>query len=301
MKNRPKFLPVDLTILIYLIILSVLIIAFRKNQTDWVNYLLFNFFVALAVFSIVRFFSTTDKISQFLRHWYPILFYLVLYEENRYLIHLLFPGWFDGAINNLEMKIFGFYPTVWLEKIISVPLNEYMMFSYFFYYFLPLILGVGLYFGKKISEFDRFVFTSSVGLYISYLGFIFYPIEGPRYALAHSIELKGVIFTPLAQYVIKVAGLHGGCMPSPHCTLAFIILVYSFRYHKTIFYFLSPLILSLFVATVYGRFHYLSDVVAGILVGIFSIVICDRINSFLEKNQKTVIPEKKEKAVQIPS
>jgi membrane-associated phospholipid phosphatase len=178
-----------------------------------------------------------------------------------------------------------------------------MMFSYFFYYFLPIILGVGLYFSKKIVEFDRFVFASSVGFYLCYFGFIFFPVEGPRFALAsfHQIELKGFIFSPLAQYVIKVAGLHGGCMPSSHCTLAFIVLVYSFRYHKTIFYILAPLILSLFVATVYGRFHYASDVFIGILVAIICIPICDKISSNWEKRQKALVFEEELERVEIPS
>jgi membrane-associated phospholipid phosphatase len=86
----------------------------------------------------------------------------------------------------------------------------------------------------------------------------------------------GIIFTPVAQYVIKVAGLHGGCMPSSHVAVALVVMIYAIRYTKTLAWILTPVILSLFVATVYGRFHYFLDVVAGILVGLLALFICER-------------------------
>lgn len=278
--KRTVLFPVDLATWGYLTGLSLIIIIFRKNQADWRWYLLFNFLVAVLIFLIVRFFEDKPKSwPAFFRHWYPVFLLPILYEQTRYLIHLIFDHWFDPWINSVEFKLFGTCPTIWFQKIASIPLNEYMMFSYFFYYFLMPILGVSLYFTQKIKEFDKMVFASTVAFYISYLGFIFMPVQGPRYQLVdfYYLKLVGIIFVPLTQFVVKVGGLHGGCMPSSHVAVALVVLIYSIKYQKKLAWILGPLIISLFVSTIYGRFHYLSDVVAGLLVGFLSYLFCERI------------------------
>ncbi|MFQ6002708.1 MAG: phosphatase PAP2 family protein, partial [Candidatus Zixiibacteriota bacterium] len=243
-------------------------------------YIIFNFTVCA---SIVLIAGATDHNSnpwiKFFRHFYPLLFFILLYEETRHLVHVIFPGWFDPLINRLEVGIFGVHPTVWIQKFISSVLNEYLMFTYSFYYLLLLILGLGLFLKNKIEELDNLTFTSAVAYYISFLGFIFFPVEGPKHALIdlHNLKLEGVFFTPLAQGLIKVAGIHGGAMPSSHVAVALVVLIYAKRHHRVLYHILSLPILSLFVSTVYGRFHYVSDVVAGLLVGAVSMLLCDKI------------------------
>jgi membrane-associated phospholipid phosphatase len=118
-----------------------------------------------------------------------------------------------------------------------------------------------------------------VAYYVSYLGFIVFPVEGPRFARAgsHQVAINGGFFTSLAQGLIDMAGIQGAAMPSSHVAVALVVLVYARRHHRLLYWVLSPLVVSLFVATVYGRFHYVSDVAAGILVGGASILACDMI------------------------
>jgi membrane-associated phospholipid phosphatase len=278
--KRTAFFPVDFATWGYLIILSLIVIIFRRNQADWRWYILFDFLVFLLIFLIVKFFEDKPKTwSAFFRHWYPVFLFTILYEQTRYLIHLIFNHWFDPWINSVEFKLFGTCPTIWFQKIASVPLNEYMMFSYFSYYFLMPITGASLYFTGKVKEFDQMVFAAAVAFYISYLGFIFFPVQGPRYQLAdfYYLKLAGMFFAPLAQFVVKVGGLHGGCMPSSHVAVALVVLIYCIKYQKRLAWFLGPLIISLFVATIYGRFHYFSDVVVGLLIGFLSYLFCERV------------------------
>jgi membrane-associated phospholipid phosphatase len=294
-KNNSKFLPVDKATLFYLTILSLLILVFRSNQENWLIYVVFNFAVCV---SIVLIAGATNHNSnpwiKFFRHFYPLLFFILLYEETRHLVHIIFPGWFDPLINSLELQVFSVYPTVWMQKFISPVLNDYLMFSYSFYYLLLLILGLGLYFKNKIKELDKLTFTSAVAFYISFLGFILFPVEGPRYALMdlHNFKLGGAFFTPLAQGLIKVAGIHGGAMPSSHVAVALVVLIYARRHYRLLYYILSLPILSLFVSTVYGRFHYVSDVVAGLLVGWGSIILCDRIIKRDQTNSRRQVSRK---------
>jgi membrane-associated phospholipid phosphatase len=89
-----------------------------------------------------------------------------------------------------------------------------------------------------------------------------------------------------------MAGLHGGCMPSSHVAVATVVFVFAYKYTRRLFYFLGPLILSLFVGTVWGRFHYLSDVIAGILVAFLSLYLGRRIEKDRIKRKKCTIQEK---------
>ena len=278
-KRKFRFYTIDWVTIVYLAVLSLLILVFSHNQPNWPYFILYNFFILVIILAIVRFLSDEQNPwKRLFRHWYPMALFTFLYEETGYLVHIIFPNWFDAWINQLELRLFGVHPTVWLQKIVSVPLSEYMMLSYFSYYFLMPVLGGLLYFKNKIKEFDQFLLACAVAFYISYLGFLFMPVEGPRHAISylHNVELVGVLFAPLAQYVVKMAGLHGGCMPSSHVAVALVAMIYSIRHEKTLAWIYTPLVISLFAATVYGRFHYFLDVVAGILVGFLALFICDK-------------------------
>jgi membrane-associated phospholipid phosphatase len=283
-----KYLLVDKATLIYMASLSLLILIFHANLDNWFLYLGLNLGICFLVVLIVHALNNrTAGWTFFLRHWYPLVFFILLYEETRYLIHLVFPQSFDPLINQLELAVFGIYPTVWMQKFIFFGLNEYLMFSYCFYYFLLAVLGLGLYLGGKIREFDDLLFTSAVAYYISYLGFVLFPVEGPRFALTlhYQLALNGGFFASLAHNLIDKAGIQGAAMPSSHVAVALVVLVYARRHHRILYFVLSPLIVSLFVSTVYGRFHYVSDVIAGMLVGMVSILLADQL--IKKKNNRT--------------
>jgi hypothetical protein len=278
-RKQFRFYTIDWATIVYLAVLSLLILIFSHNQPNWPYFIFYNLFVLVIILAIVRFLSDEQNFwKRFFRHFYPMFLFTFLYEETGYLVHIIFPNWFDPWINKVELKIFGEYPTVWIQKIVSVPLSEYMMLSYFSYYFLMPVLGGLLYFKNRIKEFDQLLLACAVAFYISYLGFLFMPVEGPRHAIPHlhNVELVGILFAPMAQYVVKLAGLHGGCMPSSHVAVALVVMIFAIRYEKVLAWIFTPLILSLFVATVYGRFHYILDVVAGILVGFLALFICER-------------------------
>ena len=293
--NNDRYLLVDKATFVYMAALSLLILVFRANLANWTVFLGFNLSLCLAVVLIAH--TLNNKAGGwafFFRHWYPLLFFTLLYEETRYLIHLIFPHPFDPLINQLEMALFGVYPTVWMQRFIYPGLNEFMMFSYCSYYFLLAVLGLGLFLGKKIREFDGLFFTSAVAYYVSYLGFVLFPVEGPRFALMsqHQLEINAGFFTSLAQGLINWAGIQGAAMPSSHVAVALVILVYARRHHRTLFWVLFPLVASLAASTIYGRFHYVSDVVAGILVGAISILLCDMVIKREDNRSKQEVPQK---------
>ncbi|MEE8578091.1 MAG: phosphatase PAP2 family protein, partial [candidate division Zixibacteria bacterium] len=77
-------------------------------------------------------------------------------------------------------------------------------------------------------------------------------------------------------YVIENGAVHGGCMPSTHVAVAIVIMMVCFRYYRRAGWYLLPVNIGLAVGTVWGRFHYVSDVFVGTAIAICSVWIVER-------------------------
>jgi membrane-associated phospholipid phosphatase len=60
--------------------------------------------------------------------------------------------------------------------------------------------------------------------------------------------------------------VHGGAFPSTHVAGAMVVLFSAYQFARPIGYWLTALVFSICVSTVYGRYHYVVDVFAGILM-----------------------------------
>lgn len=70
---------------------------------------------------------------------------------------------------------------------------------------------------------------------------------------------------------MKAAAIHGGCMPSSHVAVALVSLVYILKYNRRWGMVCLLLVTMLCLGTVWGRFHYVSDVVGGVLIALFAL------------------------------
>lgn len=178
--------------------------------------------------------------------------------------------WNDAAVIRLEHGVFGLQPTVWLERLVSPALTEWMMFCYVIY--LAVYPGLGALIRAKRGEgaMEDYLFTLAATNIVCFLGFIIYPVAGPMKFMpeAYSVPLQGGLFTAIAESIrVNIHGI-GGTIPSPHCAIATVMWAMSFRYVRPAFYVLAPVILSLYISTCYGRFHYITDSVVGIVCGL---------------------------------
>jgi membrane-associated phospholipid phosphatase len=73
----------------------------------------------------------------------------------------------------------------------------------------------------------------------------------------------------------------GAAFPSSHVALAALVLYYTVRYARSAAWVVGPLVISLIVATVYCRYHYAIDVLAGLAMASLLIPLWRRINPVL--------------------
>jgi len=85
------------------------------------------------------------------------------------------------------------------------------------------------------------------------------------------------VFTFLGELMRTYLHFAGGSIPSPHAAAATIMWIMAYRYHRPSFYILAPVVISLYVSTFYGRYHYLSDAIVGVLVAVIALILAPMI------------------------
>jgi membrane-associated phospholipid phosphatase len=270
--DSKRFYPFDMIILGYLLLLSLLILIFGRPLADYIDELSVNAVVILLILGITGFLKPSDnRTLLFFRLLYPALLFSLFYEETGGLMKLFFPGFLDAQLVAFEQNLFGIDPTIWLDRnLIRVGITEILSFSYFSYYLMLPAFLLTLFISRKYDVIRQSLVAICITFFISFLLFFLYPIEGPRYYFAgqYSNEIAGPVFRPLVNIFIDKGAVHGGCMPSSHVAIAIVIMIFGMRAFPKSRFILIPLNIGLAMGTVYGRFHYVSDVVVGAAIGI---------------------------------
>jgi membrane-associated phospholipid phosphatase len=256
----------DRLTLAYLFFTTTLILICRQNIPQWAMLLPTHFVLIAVVFGLAYSRLRKVRILATASHWYPTLLFLFFFEEIGLIVHAIFPGWFDEYLIKADYAVFGVHPTVWIEQFSSYWLNEYMQLVYTSYFLLTIGLGAYLWIRGRREEFSVFIASTCAAYYLCYVIFVFFPIESPYHTLRHlqQVELTGGPFTAFINLIEKHGRVHGGAFPSAHVAGSMVVLISAWRFVRRIGYWLTPLVLSICVATVYGRYHYVMDVFAGI-------------------------------------
>lgn len=270
-QKRYSLYPVDWLIIGYCGLMILLILALGRPINQYADELLFYAGMATAAALIIRFVPEQGHWAQrLLRIAYPALMFTFFYRATGGVMFLVFDRFFDGHLTGMEQAILGFEPSLYIDKhALHVSLNELFMGCYFAYYFMLPGYLVPTFILKRNGEMRRALAAISLTFFVSYMLFFLYPIEGPRWHFQgqylHTID--GPFFRQLVNFMIAKGAVRGGCMPSTHVAVALVILLFVFRQSKMWGWIMLPVVLGLAVGTVWGRYHYISDVVVGALIG----------------------------------
>ncbi|HYX69774.1 MAG TPA: phosphatase PAP2 family protein [Terriglobales bacterium] len=253
----------------YFLGLGVLIFVLRQRVPAWGALLALHAACVAGLLLLGVAGARRDRVWNFLHDWYPLVAFIVCFEEVARLSFLLVDGWQDGWLLALEARLFPLPPTVWLQQFASPLFTELMELGYFSYFALLMIVG-GVLYGRADRRPFRDVMTASVlSYFFCYAVFLLFPTEGPAHTLAaqHTVALHGGPFHWAVLLIQRLGGVHGNAFPSSHVAAGVVALVFAWRYAPRLGAALTPLVLLLCAGAVYDRYHYFSDVVAGIAVG----------------------------------
>lgn len=211
------------------------------------------------------------RAAAFAADWYPLALIPFLYAELVPLNLAVWDGhYFDDLILGIEERVFGGQPSRALAAAVPwLPLSEALHGAYLSYYFLiygpPLILFLQ---GRR-GEFRNVVFGIMLVFFAHYLFFIYFPVQGPRYLFpAPGGAIAGGPMYNLAHAVLEAGSSQGAAFPSSHVGVAVAQTALAVRYLPRLVPVLALLTVGLAVGAVYGGFHYATDAVAGMMLGL---------------------------------
>lgn len=262
----------DRLIIGYCLLMVAVLLLVGRSASEYGDEIVFYASVAAIAALIIRYMPGEDEgFPTAVRLLYPAALFLFFYRQTGGTMFLAFDGFLDEQLTAFEKSVFGINPTIYIDRhLLNVWLNEIFSFGYFAYYFLIPLFLLAVFYRREYDIIKSYLYAACLAFFISYILFFLYPLEGPRwhFALDYIHTVDGPAFRPLTELVIAKGAVRGGCMPSSHFAVALVTLMFSFKYYRRAGWILLPVVTALAVGTVWGRYHYVSDVIAGGIIGL---------------------------------
>ncbi len=259
----------DRAYLIFFVVISALILVRPAHAPAWPVLLLVNT-ISTGVILLLAAFAHRSPAWDFFHDWYPLGVPILTFEEVSRLSLLFRGGWQDHYILNFEARLFAVPPTVWLGHHGNPWITELVEIGYFSYFVLLIIVAGTLYARADRLPFRRTMDASVLSYLLCYIVFIAFPTEGPAHTLAAQQNFPLLGGGPFHWAVLLIqhhAGVHGNAFPSAHVAGGMVALIAAWRYVPKLGAALTPLVILLCIGAVYDRYHYVSDVIAGLIFG----------------------------------
>ncbi len=224
---------------------------------------------------------------RFSRLWAPVIFFWWAYKWAGHTLHLFYPSDFslDPMLIRLENRWLG-QPSLWWARNGSPWLTELLHGFYVSYYLYTPSLGAYLYAQGRLREFEAMVFAIMLGYALGYSLSALIPVWGPRWGLvaaglleSSEQKLPGYWITRFIHAIMYGGIAHkGAAMPSMHSSTAVVFLFWCSRLWGVKGGLLAgTVVVGMAAGSVYGRYHYVADILCGTALGALSVWIADRL------------------------
>lgn len=204
--------------------------------------------------------------ASIVRDCLPLYCVVLLYPSSDFLIDALQGSRLvDPQLIAADLALFGGHASVWMERFITPWLTDVMSLCYFLHLvFPPLVVLVAALRAPRalfIEVTEGFLLVTVIGVTL----YVVFPAIGPLHTLSelYTRDLAGGLITDANRIVIDATRVPRDAFPSLHVAISAVLLVYAWRVSRPFALLLLPLTVGNWVSTVYLRYHYLVDVVAG--------------------------------------
>lgn len=281
---------IDLLIISFATFLTILNLIFLNRVDNWLIHIFANTFFTLFILFVAN--IDAKKKNPFweqLHYWYILPTIFISFKEIYYMVKPIAGSDCDQYLIAIDKFIFGVNPTQFLYHFSNPLITEILQIAYSTFFFLPVILVVELQLSKNVLSFKFAAFSITLGFMLSYIGYFLVPAVGPRFTLHEfgltNTELPGLWLTTYLREIINSAEsvpagtinpiqiVQRDVFPSGHTQMTLIVMYLSYKL-KTNSRFLIYIAGTLLIfATVYLRYHYVVDVIAGFLFMILTMYL----------------------------
>jgi len=253
--------------------LTLLVCVRYQHVEHWPWYVLWNVSAIALILMLARK-QRDGRGWEFAHDWLPGLFFISVFEEVSFLSLSIRGGWQNAHLISFESLLFAVPPIVWMHEHLAWWLVEFLEFGYFAFYPLYPVFG-GLFWAWRerprfAGAFRALTDALSIGYVFCYTTYLLFPTQSPanRLGVQQIATAHRGPFQAAVRFVQNRGGVHGNAFPSAHIMLAFVVLMFVYRFLPKVAPWLLVPILLMCVGAVYDGYHYASDVVAGALLGI---------------------------------
>jgi membrane-associated phospholipid phosphatase len=223
-----------------------------------------------------------------LRDWLPIAFLIIAFREMELFVPtnynlVLESGWIK--LDRIVLRDWGWRTAV---ESRGVTLPFYLELCYLLVYGLAAFSLAWIAVRPDPRRVDYFWTVYLTGTLIAYALFPYFPSLPPRYAFP-LVEPPAVTswVRVLNHAVLRDATIHSGVFPSAHVSSAFSAvwaLYFIFPRRRWFGHIMLIYAISVSVATVYGRYHYVADVLGGFAVSLIALGVAFSMRSYVQKH-----------------
>jgi membrane-associated phospholipid phosphatase len=166
-----------------------------------------------------------------------------------------------------------------------------MSFFYVNFAWLAPSLSLLLFVLKRYREFRAVTVGVLTCFFLGYFLYVVFPAAPPR------LVLRPLFTLSLAGYPQGFSGLNDQALqllpvdsraafPSLHSAVSLVMLAYAWRYLRPWFWMSLPLVLGLWVSTIYLRHHYVADLLAGWALAPVALYLAPRLDRYWARRQR---------------
>jgi len=220
---------------------------------------------------------------QTLRGFGPLFACLAIYEALHDLTPILRRHVDDQWLVNTDHFFLHVDVGRWLDDHIGSAFTTHVLtWCYVSYAFASPIYAGYQYVKANYRPFHDFALAITITAFIGYSGYLLVPAVGP-YVFQHNLyadRLQGWGHGGILDIIAKMKGSARDAFPSLHTAMTTVVLGCMWRDARKLFWTYLPIALGLYLATMYLRVHYATDVAAGFVVGALALHLAPKINKW---------------------
>jgi hypothetical protein len=192
---------------------------------------------------------------------------------------------YDHELYQIDLVLFGGEPAMFFDRFVTPATTEWFAFFYFGYFILLSAFIFPLLFVAKDEKLlTQFTLSMLIVVCVGQTIYMLVPGFGPAAAFPELFQnkLEGGTWWKLVEYTVTNGGAHKDIFPSLHTALPLVVWLFTFHRRRDIPYRylwlpLGFVVLNIIIATMFLRWHYVIDVIAGALLAIAAHFIARRV------------------------
>ncbi len=209
------------------------------------------------------------------RDWLPIGLLLVAFRELDWFTPANYPGRFEPDWLAWDHFLLSEQRLRGAIESIGTLLPAYLELCYLLVYFVGAFGVLALWITDHRERVNSFLLIYLSGTLLTYAFIPFVPSLPPRF-FAPQMDAPHVItvFRDLNLWLLSLGTIHAGVFPSAHVASAFSAawgLLLTLPERRRLGWGMLAFAVSVSVATVYGRYHYAADAMAGFVVSLLAL------------------------------